>query len=520
MANCTTTSKGTSCISPSTQVGCRPWDLTNQPKLNCYADSIQQESLAIAGAVVNVHKLLGIYEQTKLIDLTGNGRPISGGDHQLFPAANAFTTAATEWRSRQSGASVVTSSFIGYDFGTIKLPNGRDRYGIPANIRHHITTLKIKQGTDPLMRVTKARIERSENGTEWYGVAVVTLPDNSNLNTIHFKQSVPSRYWRIRPLTTTSNCAGWSIQALELSDFSKTNQQNIQDKILLENRDRDYMTDPISLKGYYDLVGVSSDLTKLGIEGLPSTYQIKVNFNMCVSTIGRPIVIGDIVELPSETQYTPDLIPVKKYLEVTDVAWDSTSYTPGWMPTMLLLSAQPAIASQETRDIFGDISASIDSSGLFSTDDGNATTYQDYSDVNNTIAAESLNLVPELGSEGSNTVREFSDAELEATHELFPHINRYGFNRTGLYVEDAIPQNGAPYTEGPDFPATPFDGAYHRMVYAGSASDVPPRLYRFSATKHRWIYLETDRRLQYNTQKAGLDEYKSSLTKKPAREIR
>lgn len=520
MANCKITNSGKQCLDATTQL-CKPWDMSQESKANCYIDALSQEALGIAGAQINVHKLLGIHEQTRLVDLTGAGRPVSGGDLLPYVADNAFTTLKTEWRSRQSGENVANATFIGYDFGVVKLPNGRDRYGIPANVRQHITTIKIKQSDDPSYRVTKARVERSEDGIEWYGVAVITLPDNNELNTIHFKQSVPSRFWRIRPIQFTGGtCSGWGVQALELHDYALTHQQNIQDKILMENRDRDYQTDAITLKGYYDLVNVNTDLSKFGIEIPSASYQIKISFNACVNVLMRPIVIGDILELPSETQYTPDLTPVKRYLEVTDVTWDAGSYTPGWMPTMLLVTAQPALASQETRDIFGDLAATVDSSGLFNNDDGNSPMFQDYSDIDQTIRNTANTRVPEKGAEGSNTVREFSEAELAASAQLFPHLSKLGLNRTGLYVEDAMPQNGAPYTEGPEYPVAPKDGDYHRMTYHGTARDVPARLYRYSTTKARWLYLETDRREQYNTQKAGLDEYMSSPNKISAREIR
>lgn len=507
MANCSTSATQQPCITSSSYDSCKPWDISAQTRTNCYADMLQQETIAIAGVPINVHKLLGIHEQTRLVDLTGNGTAISGGDLPNYPASNAFSAMSSEWKSKQSGQDVITSSYIGYDFGVVKLPNGRNRYAIPANVRQHITSLKIKQGSDVNTRVSKVRVERSDDGQQWYGVAVIQLPNDDNLNPIYFKQSVPSRYWRLRPLTFAGGlCAGWCVQALELIDYSLTNSQNIQDPILLENRDRDYQTSPVRIKGYYDLQSPLSELMAVGM-GINSTYMIKVNFNSCVSLINRPLVIGDIIELPNETQYTSDLRPVKKFLEVTDVTWDASSYTPGWMPTMLLVTAKPALASQETRDVFGDLSAHVDSSGLFDTNDGNNQMYQDYSQIDQTIKATANSEVPELGVEGSNTVREFSDEELAITTPKFPHINAMGFNRTGLYVEDALPQNGAPYTEGPVLPENASNGDYHRLTYEGTASDIPARLYRFSSSKQRWIYLETDRRQQYNVQKASLQEY-------------
>lgn len=522
MTDCVQKPNGENCPSPSDWSTCRPWDLTEQSRANCYADGLIQESLNIAGAQVNVFKLLGVHEQTKLVDLIGDGNPISGGDASGFPASNAFTTFASEWRSKQSGpAAISASAFIGYDFGAVKIPNGRQRYGIDANVRQHVTAIKIKQSANPLQRIAKVRVERSENGTEWYGVAVLTLPNDDLLNTLHFKHSVPNRYWRLRPVGFVGGaCDVWGVQALEMYDYSVTHYSNIQDKILMENRDRDYAEAPILLKGFYDVIAPQTDLSMFGNTWM-DTYSIKLNFNSCVAKLGRPVIVGDIIELPSETQYTPDLKPIKRYLEVTDVTWDSTSYTPGWMPTMLLITAKKALASQETQNIFGDLAKNIDSSGLFDNDDGNNAKYQDFSAIDQTIAADAKTRVPERGSEGSNTIREFSDAEIQqAAEQNFPHINKIGFKRRGLFVEDAMPQNGATYTEGPVLPSAPTDGEYHRLTYEGLAKDVPARLYRWSTTKNRWIYLETDRRAQYNGQKAILEEYTTSPNKKPAREVR
>lgn len=523
MSNCNTTSSGTTCLEPSNRSSCRPWDLSAQTRTDCYADSLAQEALNIAGAQINVFKLLGVHEQTLLVDLTKNGTAISGGSASGYPVENAFDIYKTEWRSKQTGAdAILASAYIGYDFGVQKLANGRQKYGIDAAVRQHVTTLKIKQSASSTNRVTKVRVERSENGKDWYGVAVVTLPDNNELNTVHFKHSVSNRYWRLRPLEFTgSQCDSWSVAALEMYDYSVEHISNVQDKIFMENRDRSYQDAAISLKGFYDLVNVSTDLSRFGIEIPSSNYQIKVNFNACVGLLGRPIVIGDILELPSETQFTPDLKPVKRYLEVTDVTWDATSYTPGWMPIMLLVTAAPALASQETQDIFGDLGKLVDSSGLFNNDDGNNETYQDVSDVSQTIEQESKTLVPERGSEGSNTVRSFEEEEITAaTAAGFPHLNKIGFNNTGLYVEDAIPQNGVPYTEGPEFPTNPKQGEYHRLTYEGLAKDVPARLYRYSTTKSRWIFMESDKRAQFNNQKAVLDEYVSSPNKQFSTEIK
>ena len=340
-------------------------------------DQVAGEQLNIAGAIVNVFKLLGIHEQTLLTDLTGNGTAISGGNAQGRPASLAFTTTLSEWRSLQGGSDAITASaYIGYDFGEVKISSGRKRYGVQADVRKHITTIRIKQGASPTSRVTKARVERSDNGTQWYGVAIISLPDNDTLNTINFKQSVPSRYWRIRPIEFTGlECDNWVVQALEMHDYSATRLDNIQDKILMENRNRDYADEALVLKGYYDVQAPMTELSMFG-STIPVTYNIKVHFNNCVATLGRPVVVGDILELPSETQYSATMRPIKRFLEVTDVTWDSASYTPGWQPLLLQITAQPAMATEETQDIFGDLAKHVDSSGLFDNDDGNNPAWQ------------------------------------------------------------------------------------------------------------------------------------------------
>ena len=111
------------CDCDDSQPTCTPFQLTNES--DCLAASLVNEHLTIGSAIVNVFKILGIYEQGKLFDLTNDGAGISNGEFAEFPAANAFDNLPTEWRSVQRGKAIENQSFIGYDFGPIKLDNGR-----------------------------------------------------------------------------------------------------------------------------------------------------------------------------------------------------------------------------------------------------------------------------------------------------------------------------------------------------------------------------------------------------------
>jgi len=149
-----------------------------------------------------------------------------------------------------------------------------------------------------------------------------------------------------------------------------------------------------------------------------------------------------------------------------------------------------------------------------------ASQVQDWTAVDTTIRNEAQTRVPEQGDEGSNVIREFTDAELAIARANHTPIDKMQFNRTGLYVEDAMPQNGDPYTEGPTFPQSPSEGDYHRLTYVGTASGIPAKLYRWSTTKMRWVYLETDRRAEYDGMLPRLTEYIRSPYKMNAADIK
>ena len=481
----------------------------------CFIDMVGNEALNRGGAVLNVYKLLGVHEQGKLVDVVGQGVAISNGDAPGFPATNAFDAYVTEWHSVQIGAGVLASAYIGYDFGDIKTnDDSRRMYGIDTSINKHITAFQIKQSADPQKRATMVRLEWSTDGVYWRGAGIAPLPDDDCLNLIQMKESVPARYWRLRPTQFNGgDTDNWGVQAIALfHNYVATHVHNIQDKIFLENRDRDYADTNLILKGYYDLLETQTELQRFGIEMPGQTYYISINFSACVAILGRPLIIGDIIEIPSEAQYSAQMKRILKWVEVTDVTWSSEGFTPGWQPTILRVLCQPAYASQETQDIFGDLAEElIDDTGLLDGFDGNNPVYQDYADVSHTVEAMEQTNLPERGAEGSSHIREWEQEELEAAaDQSLNNLHTTGLNSTGLYVEDGMPPNNAPFTEGDAYPDSPAHGDYHRLTYSGLAKDTPARLYRYSTEKGRWVFLETDKRYLYNPNKPFLQEYLTS----------
>jgi hypothetical protein len=501
---------------------CSPWDLTQMSSDSCYNSDLIAQMLAISGATVNIYKLLGVHEQGKLVDLTGNGVAISSGDIPNYPAQNAYDKFITEWRSAQFGSDITRSAFLGYDFGEIKLSNGRNRYGVETFVRQDVATIKLKQGCNANNRATKIRVERSGDGVKWFGVTMLDVPDCDGMVTLNFPHTVPSRWWRIRPVIFKGGSTDyWAVQALQFIDYEVTTVTNIQDRIFMENRDRDYATSPISLKGSYTPLEVISNQAKHGMSSLfggTETYTIELSFAQIIAGLGRPIVIGDIIQLPSETQYSASLRPVLKFLEVINVTWSAGGYTANWIPTLVKIMAQPAIASQETQDIFGKLTETIDSSGLVDIDNGdNSKPYQDYTAVSDTIDAAANDQVPERGEDYADAALIDRDQDWLKTHPKY-NVNKIDRNRT-IFGIDAMPPNGLPYTEGNDLPdvASAKNGDYHRLTYTQLADNIPPRLYRFSSAKNKWIYMESDARFRMKNSKPLLQEFldptSSSLTK-------
>jgi hypothetical protein len=516
-AGCETTVDG---IVRSKESVCTPWDMTDGPEAAIIGDYIE-ESLLIGAAKVNVHKLLGVHEQGKLQDLSGNGAAISSGHLSGFPPEDAFDKYITEWRSAQIGTGVIGRAYIGYDFGQLKLSNDRNQYGLDTFVKFDISTIKIKQGCDAKNRATKARVERSNDGEKWYGVAIVTLPDCGDLVTVNFKRSVPSRWWRLVPTAFNGGADDyWVVRALQLIEYEATSISNIQDKIFLENRDRDYDEYAIQLKGAYTPIDVQSFNSKFGqsqLFGGGEQYSIEMSFQQILNALGRPMVIGDIIQLPSETQYSPTLRPIYKYLEVTDVNWSTNGYSPTWKPLIQKIIAEPIMASQETQDIMGKLTASVDSTGLFDNDDGNAgKKYQDYFDVSQTIEADANTKVPVKGADPS-LMTKLSPEMYEWANENGVDVSKFDRKRS-QYGIDAMPPNGLPYTEGDTFPESPKDNDYHRLTYTNVSKTLPTRLYRYSSLKSRWIYLETDRRAAMKNTKPMLEEFRedSEPTSDPA----
>lgn len=540
-----------------------------------YQEDVAIENLLVSGAPINVFKLLGVHEQGKLIDLTGNGQALGSG-----VPSNAFDGLASAWVSTETGADVLTApAYLGYDFG-VRLTS----FGLPENAPDvgnamHITSFRIQQSSTAAQRALQVRVERSDGGyfvdplkvsftgtgnggfgsfasgvspkpgiimaiatsptlfsvmftssggtsvlglatvgtrfnspigsftitagstpfiagdmfsapieLQWYRVDVVNLPNVPTAALVRIKQSSPARFWRLVPLSfagVTTNDS-WVVEKLELFDFQQTRLDDIQDSLYMENRDRDYAKASLQIRAAYTPFDAISDLSKFGFQ-IADVYTFTTSFALMVSVLGRPIVVGDVLEVPNELQYDHNLRPVRKFLEVSDVSWSAEGYTTNWRPIMYRFQAQQLIPSQEHRDLLGTVDTQkyiIDDGKFF---DGVEQIQTAPLTVTEKNAADAAIVVPE---KGTNVREQASGANR--------HSQPGSYDGVGPYVEDGLPPDGNPYqtvyNKLPDV-GSASDGDFVRLEY-DPALNLPARLYKFSLAKGKFIHVETDRRAE------------------------
>lgn len=322
----------------------------------------------------------------------------------------------------------------------------------------------------------------------WHRAGVQDVPDTVNMETISFQSTVPSPYWRIVPVLFNGYndpTAAWEIDELQMMDYQQTSIDNIQDFFFQENRDRDYASCSLQLRSQYTPFDSLGDLGKFGLSVLDQ-YVFTVSFARMIEVLGRPVVTGDILEIPVELQWDHNMKPVKKFLEVTDTGWSSEGYTPGWKPILWRFQASQLIPSQENRDVIGTADSYIkDTSDQSFFDQFDQQIETVGHTVTDSTQAEAHDESPEQGQDPTT---------ISTGNALLGPLQKVDYG--DLYIEDGLPPDGLPYTEGynklPDV-NTASDGEYFRLNYPPD-TNIPSRLYKFNGVKMRWLYIETDHR--------------------------
>lgn len=450
-----------------------------------YQQEIMEQAMMIASANINLFPLLGISNQGSTIDPFEHGYPISNSTSPDSNIYNAFNIDDEIWESSLKGEDLL-SSYIGYCLGTKKNKANGERYSTPSPIIMNVNSIYIEQINNH--EVKQFRIDSSMDGIHWEKVDTITYKPNQFFYPI--RQSPKANQFRIVPLMVLHNNS-WKIKKIEFIEDTSLSLDTIQDHFFNENRDREYSRVSICLKGLYDQVDSATELSMLGVE-LPERFVIKFSLNYIVSLLARPIVVGDILELPSEIQYDANLKPVRKWLEVMDVSWDVESTTIDWKKHIIKVTAGPLTVSQENAHLLGNNQTVIDN---IDTQDF----VERYINVNPFISSDEINReaedkVPLTGTDTMDI--------LTSTIDQDGNLISVSHSDKQLYISDAMPPNNEPYDEGDQLPNTSLDGHYFRLIQKTENNiKLPVRLYRFNAIKNQWIHVETSGRKKYISHK-------------------
>ncbi len=278
----------------------------------------------------------------------------------------------------------------------------------------------------------------------------------------------------------------------------------IQDVLFMENRDRKYEPDVYVSRGIYTMQDIDFNLQQFGFFLSNDNIMITFHLRGIVELLGRKLMAGDVLELPhlkDEYALGDDMVALKRFYVVSDVARPASGYSQTWYPHLLRAKCEPLVDSQEYKQILDQDSGD----GQNSLRDI-LSTYNQNIAINNQIIAQAeadaglsgydtdqYYILP-LQEDGKLDIRDTTDTDVDASYDgnAADASSVFVTPEKDVYISylqgDGKPPNGAPYSFGIEYPVNPGIGAYHlRTDY------MPNRLFRFSG--NGWVYVESNVRM-------------------------
>jgi len=137
--------------------------------------------------------------------------------------------------------------------------------------------------------------------------------------------------------------------------YNESNPLFIEDLLLLENRDRAYDPDVYVMRGVYKHQDIDFDLTQFGLFLNNDTLFITFHYNDMIDTLGRKLMVGDVIEVPNLRDYHPlnSAIPesLPRYYVIQDGSYASEGFSQTWYPHLWRVKATPMVNAQEYQQI-------------------------------------------------------------------------------------------------------------------------------------------------------------------------
>ena len=275
-------------------------------------------------------------------------------------------------------------------------------------------------------------------------------------------------------------------------------ETNIQDLLLLENRDRKYDPDVYQIRGIYQLQDYDFNLSQFGLFLSNDILFVTVHINSSVKTIGRKLMSGDVIELPHlRDEYAANdyAVALKRYFVIEEVTRAAEGFSVTWYPHLYRLKLKQITASQEYKDI---LELPIEE-GSNTTLGDVLSTYEKDMQINNAVIAQAE---ADAGLSGYDTshfytlqvdqngrtelvTADLSSLDASTQNEMADRINqtpeRSGY--TGYLLGDGLAPNGETFGSGITFPTGAVKGDYFLRT-----DFMPNRLFRFDGS--RWVKVE------------------------------
>jgi hypothetical protein len=263
----------------------------------------------------------------------------------------------------------------------------------------------------------------------------------------------------------------------------------IQDMLFLENRDRKYDPDVYNIRGIYNVQDIDFDLSQFGLFLSNDTLFMTIHISSSVKTIGRKIMLGDVIELPHlRDEYAANDIGIalKRYYVVEDVTRASEGYSPTWYPHLYRVKLKQIVDSQEYKDIL-DLPMNEDAPDQGTLRDL-LSTYEKEMQINNAILSEAEADAPLSGYETGHYYT-LDDSTINPVADPDPNAStvvKEGYQ--GYLTGNGLPPNGENFGHGISFPTNATTGDYFLRT-----DFMPTRLFRYDGS--RWVKQEDNVRM-------------------------
>lgn len=281
--------------------------------------------------------------------------------------------------------------------------------------------------------------------------------------------------------------------------YAELKETNIQDLLLLENRDRKYDPSIYKIRGHYQVQNLDFNLTQFGLFIDNDTIFATVHINDWISTVGRKPLSGDVFELPhlkDEFALNDYTLALPRYFVIEDVSRASEGFSQTWWPHLYRIKLKKVTDSQQFADLLDKpVNEDTDQTlrDILST---SGVALQ----INEAILNQAEADTPLSGFEtrhfytlaidpntGDPIIETADQMDIDASNmgydasRINGRATRSGY--TGYLLGDGFPPNGYEFGHGISFPDNPFLNDYFlRTDFA------PNRLFRYDG--RRWIRVE------------------------------